>query len=117
MDPDLSLVPEPRAPPNGCWPTTAPERGDERVRVSDRNEKEEKEAEAHQCTCRCCGKKEKGRNVSDASKRRREGAGSELTCSWRRERKEDQWSGQVRVERETSGKQAHKFPAEFLSFC
>ena len=24
MLPALSLVPDPRAPPNGCWPTTAP---------------------------------------------------------------------------------------------
>jgi hypothetical protein len=23
-EPALSLVPEARAPPNGCWPTTAP---------------------------------------------------------------------------------------------
>jgi hypothetical protein len=24
IDPALSFVPLPRAPPNGCWPTTAP---------------------------------------------------------------------------------------------
>ena len=24
IEPALSLVPEARAPPNGCWPTTAP---------------------------------------------------------------------------------------------
>ena len=24
FDPALSLVPDARAPPNGCWPTTAP---------------------------------------------------------------------------------------------